>query len=139
MDKNMAKEIDKKKKLKELEEKRNSKLVLGGISSYSGYKGYKAGETLSMLQQLGEIPFLPVARRADSMNPIYLEDQKHSVEEYSAILQVLEQKGLITLDYDLPIKGFHDQRYHDFPVVGSFALSARGQQVLELLDVQGIQ
>lgn len=94
---------------------------------------------LSMLQQLGEIPFLPVARRADSMNPIYLEDQKHSVEEYSAILQALEQKGLITLDYNLPIKGFHDQRYHDFPVVGSFALSARGQQVLELLDVQGIQ
>ena len=94
---------------------------------------------LSMLQQLGEIPFLPVARRADSMNPIYLEDQKHSVEEYSAILQALEQKGLITLDYDLPIKGFHDQRYHDFPVVGSFTLSARGQQVLELLDVQGIQ
>ena len=55
MDKNMAKEIDKKKKLKELEEKRNSKLVLGGISSYSGYKGYKAGETLSMLQQLSKV------------------------------------------------------------------------------------
>lgn len=55
MDKSMAKEINKKKKLKELEEKRNSKLILGGISSYSGYKGYKTGETLSILQQLGKV------------------------------------------------------------------------------------
>ena len=94
---------------------------------------------LYLLQTLGEIPFLPVARRADAADPIYLEDEVYSAEEYSAALQSLEQKGLITLDYDIPIKGFHSQRYSRYPIVGSFALSARGQHVLEILDLQGIQ
>ena len=94
---------------------------------------------LCMLQKLGEIPFLPVARPADSVNPIYLEDQHYSVEEYSLILQSLEAKGLITLDYDVPIKGFQSERYSIYPMIGSFALSARGQHVLELLDLQGIE
>ena len=94
---------------------------------------------LSVLQQLGEIPLLPVARRADSMDPIYLEDQNYSVEEYSIVLQSLDRKGLITLDYDIPIKGFQNPSYSNFPIVGSFALTARGQHVLELLELQGIQ
>lgn len=94
---------------------------------------------LYLLQKLGEVPFLPVARRADSTDPIYLEDQNYPVEEYSLILQSLEKKGLITLDYDIPIKGFQSQRYNSYPILGSFALSARGQQVLELIELQGIQ
>ena len=94
---------------------------------------------LYLLQKLGEIPFLPVARRTDSTDPIYLEDQNYSVEEYSLVLRSLEKKRLITLDYDIPIKGFQSQSYNSYPIVGSFALSARGQHVLELLDLQGIQ
>ncbi|MBO5891652.1 MAG: hypothetical protein J6Q30_02935 [Oscillospiraceae bacterium] len=94
---------------------------------------------LHLLQKLGEIPFLPVARRADSADPIYLEDQNYPVAEYSLILQSLEAKGLITLDYDIPIKDLQSQSYSSYPIVGSFALSARGQHVLELLDLQGIQ
>lgn len=94
---------------------------------------------LYLMQKLGEIPFLPVARRADSTDPVYLEDQNYSVEEYSLVLQSLEAKGHITLDYDIPIKGFQSQNYSSYPIVGSFALSARGQHVLELLDLQGIQ
>ena len=94
---------------------------------------------LYILQKLGQIPFLPVARRADSTDPIYLEDQNYTVAEYSLILQSLETKGLITLDYDIPIKGFQNPDYSSYPIVGSFALSARGQHVLELLDLQGLQ
>ncbi|MBQ3542517.1 MAG: hypothetical protein IJA45_05245 [Oscillospiraceae bacterium] len=94
---------------------------------------------LYVLQKLGQIPFLPVARRTDSADPIYLEDQNYSVEEYSLVLQSLNKKGLITLDFDIPIKGFHSHNYSSYPIVGSFALSARGQHVLELLDLQGIQ
>ena len=51
-----------------------------------------------MLQTLGQIPFLPVARRADDMTPVYLEDELHSREEYSLILQCLEKRGLISID-----------------------------------------
>ncbi len=90
-----------------------------------------------MLQTLGQIPFLPIARRADSEIPVYLEDAQASREETSAALQCLEKKGLISLDYDQPLKSFDFSRYAGFPVRGSMALTLRGQQVLELLELQG--
>ena len=60
-------------------------------------------EEIDFLKELGQIPFLPVARKADDMTPVYLEDTRHTREQYSLILQVLEQKGLISLDYDKPL------------------------------------
>ena len=94
---------------------------------------------MELLQTLEQIPFLPVARRVDDMTPVYLEEQRHSVEEYSLILQCLEKKGLISLDYDKPLKGFHDPVYDGYPIRGSVALTKRGQDVLELMEYQGIQ
>ena len=50
---------------------------------------------------------------------------------------LMEKKGLITLDFDQPlIKHTLSPAY---PIHGSIALTARGQQVLDLLDLQGIQ
>ncbi len=92
-----------------------------------------------LLRKLGQIPFLPVARKADSMDPVYLEDRDCTTEEYSLILQCLEKKGLISIDYDTPLKGFNDEVYRIYPIRGSFALTARGQQVLELLEIQGLE
>lgn len=97
-----------------------------------------AGE-IEMLRVLGQIPFLPVARRADSMDPVYLEDHTRSVEEYSLILQYLERKQLISLDFDKPLGNFDDSAYAAYPIRGSMALTARGQQVLEMLETQGAQ
>lgn len=94
---------------------------------------------IGVLQKLGQIPFLPVARRADDMIPVYLEDRDRTQEEYSLILQVLEKKGLISLDYDKPLRGFDMAAYKGLPVHGSMALTARGQTVLEMLELQGIQ
>ena len=94
---------------------------------------------IEMLRTLGQIPFLPIARKADDVTPIYLEDQRRSVEECGLILQCLEKKGLISLDFDRPLKGFDDPAYRAYPIHGSFALTARGIAVLELLDTQGIQ
>ena len=94
---------------------------------------------IAFLQKLGQIPFLPVARKAADMIPVYLEDTEKSRSEYSLILQALEQKGLISLDYDMPLKGFDMTAYKAFPVQGSMALTQRGQTVLETLDRQGIQ
>ena len=95
------------------------------------------GEIL-LLQKLGQIPFLPVARRADDMIPVYLEDADYPQEEYSLILQVLEKKALIALDYGAPLKGCDMSAYKGLPVQGSIALTARGQSVVEMLEVQGI-
>ncbi len=90
---------------------------------------------IQILRRLGEIPFLPVARKADSMEPVYLEEE---LADASLVLQCLEKKELISIDYE-PLKGFDYSAYAGYPVRGSFALTARGQQVLELLDVQGIE
>ena len=94
---------------------------------------------IEMLQKLGQILFLPVARKMGDMEPVYLEDRDHTVEEYSLILQTMEKKGLISLDFAVKIKGFDDSAYASYPIRGSMALTQRGQQVLEMLELQGIQ
>jgi hypothetical protein len=91
-----------------------------------------------MLGTLGQYAFLPVARRADDMVPVYLEETDRTKEEYSLILQCLEQKNLISIDYDKPMTGADMSAYAGFPVRGSVALTARGQTVVEMLERQGI-
>lgn len=94
---------------------------------------------IDLLMELAQFSFLPVARRADDMVPVYLEQTDRPREEYSLILQCLEKKGLIDLDYRTPLEGFDWRAYRGFPVHGSMALTQRGQSVVEMLEVQGIQ
>ena len=94
---------------------------------------------IGLLRELGQFSFLPVARLADDMTPVYLEDDRHSREEYSLILQCLEKKGLIDIDYRAPLAGADMSAYKGLPVHGSLALTARGQTVVEMLEVQGIE
>jgi len=93
---------------------------------------------IEMLRTLGQFAFLPVARKADDPTPIYLEETEYNPAEYSLFLQCLEKRGLISIDYSAPLKGFDDLAYRDYPIRGSFGLTARGQRVLELLEMQGI-
>ena len=93
---------------------------------------------IAFLQTLGQYAFLPIARRADDMIPMYLEESDRPVEEYSLILQILEQKRLVSLDYDKPLLGFDPVQYAAFPVKGSVALTERGQIVVKMLEIQGI-
>ena len=94
---------------------------------------------LAVLRSFGQCPFLPVARKVDDMISVYLEEQDYSVQEYSLILQCLEKKALIRIDYDVPLKGADMSAYKGYPVHGSMALTARGQQVLDILDTQGME
>ena len=94
---------------------------------------------IGLLRELEQYSFLPVARRADDMIPVYLEDDRCSREEYTLILQCLEKKGLIDIDYRSPLAGADMSAYKGLPVHGSFALTARGQTVVEMLEVQGIE
>ena len=91
---------------------------------------------LDFLNELAQYAFLPVARTMGDLTPVYLESG--SREGMSLLLQVLEKKGLISLDYDKPLKGFDESAYAPYPIRGSIALTERGQTVLELLDYQGI-
>ena len=93
---------------------------------------------LQMLDTFCEIPFLPVARKMGDLTPVYLEDDVFTPEEYSLILQCLEKKGLISLDYDKPLKNFDDSAYAAYPIRGSMALTERGQLVVEMIQRQGV-
>lgn len=95
-------------------------------------------EEISMLLRFAEIPFLPLARRRDSEEPIFLEPEKRSAGEYNEVLSWLQLKGLISLDYDMPLSNFDYSAYSAYPVRGSMALTAAGQAILELLELQGI-
>ena len=107
----------------------------GGCSKCGGCRGgmeLNSGE-LEFLEMLGEVAFAPVTRQDET--PVYLGKGWLTREEYSLILQCLEKKGLVSLDYDLPLKGFSG--YEGYDIRGSVALTTKGQQVLELLDLQG--
>ena len=94
---------------------------------------------LDLLRRLAEIPFLPVARTRDSALPVFLEGDRGGPEETGAALTALARKGLIQIDWDIPLIGFDYAAYVAYSVRGSMALTARGQAVLDLLDIQGIE
>ena len=90
---------------------------------------------MEFLNTLGQFAFLPVARTMGDLTPVYLEDGDR--EEMSLLLQCLEKKSLISLDYDKPLRGFDMSAYGKYPIHGSMALTERGQKVLEMLEYQG--
>lgn len=94
-------------------------------------------EEADVLEVLGQVAFLPVARRADGETPVCRELAAVPEALRGDVLLCLEKKGLISLDYDLPLRGFAYAGYAPYPVRGSMALTARGQQVLALLHMQG--
>ena len=95
------------------------------------------GREIDFLNKLGQFAFLPVARTLGDLTPVYLEEGDR--EEMSLLLQCLEKKGLISLDYDKPLKGFDERAYAAYPIRGSMALTERGQKVLEMMEYQGIR
>lgn len=92
---------------------------------------------VDMLRKLGQIPFLPAVRRVDDPTPYYLEDDDYSKKEYSLILQCLEKRRLIDLDFRKPLSGDYRNAEPNH-LKGSFALTERGQQVLELIEIHGV-
>ena len=95
-------------------------------------------EEITFLQELGQFSFLPVARKASDMIPVFLENGEENKELMSLVIQCLEKKMLIDISYD-PLPGADMSAYKGYPVHGSIALTGRGQQVLELIEVQGIE
>lgn len=108
----------------------------GGCQSH-GELELTQGE-LDLLELLEQFAFLPIARKAEDPAPLYPEGDAYSQAEYSLILQVLEKKGLLSLDFDKPLKNFSCEKYGDYPIVGSAALTERGQKVIDILRFNGI-
>lgn len=111
----------------------------GGGCGHCGAALELTREEIGLLRELAVYAFLPVARRADDMTPFYPEGTQLPQELYSAVMEHLQRKGLIDLDYGAPIGSYEGAGYAGLPVHGSVALTARGQQVLEALEIQGLQ
>ena len=94
---------------------------------------------IKLLERFAQYAFLPVARRWDSETPIYLEDGGEKAPLYGDLLKAMEFKGLISIDYDLPLSGFDYASYEGYPCRGSMALTAAGQRALEILEIQGAE
>ncbi len=90
---------------------------------------------LSLLDLLSQVAFLPVFRRADDMTPILDLEGPYTQAEYSLILQLLEQKRLVSLDYGKALA----PAPKEYPVGGSVGLTQRGQTVIDQIQTQGIQ
>ena len=82
----------------------------GSCGAAGGCMELTMGE-IEMLQTLAQIPFLPVARKLGEDIPVYLEDAEKTQEEYSLLLQCLEKRGLISIDYDKPLKSTYAAAY----------------------------
>jgi len=77
-------------------------------------------EEISVLQEIAQCSHLPVSRfvmsssteeeaRFVSLAPVYLktlDDSMPTVKEIGTILSGLAKKGLISLNYDIPLKGY---------------------------------
>ena len=86
------------------------------------------------LHQLGHMHFLPVARftLSDSreedfsitaLAPVFIRstgDDMDAVKEAGAFLQGLEDLGLISLDYDIPLNGYGYEEYKDSEIYRFF-------------------
>ena len=113
----------------------------GNCGSCSGCSGCArelvlTAKEIEFLNTLGQYAFLPVARNMGDLTPVYLEEGER--EDMSLLLQCLEKKGLISLDFDKPLHGFDESAYAAYPIRGSMALTERGQKVLELMEYQGV-
>ena len=69
-------------------------------------------EEISFLHRLGECAFLPVIQEKEA--PVFPEEPGKGL-----LLQCLEKKGLISLDYDKPLKDYHTPAYDASPGRGS--------------------
>ena len=67
---------------------------------------------------------------------MYLDGSENRAQTSAAIL-ALQIKRLISVDFALPLKGFDYTGYEAWPIRGSMALTAAGQEALDSLDIQG--
>ncbi len=95
-------------------------------------------DELAVLEVFAQIPFLPLARRPEDNVPVCLE-LPIAADRVAPVLRNMESKGLISLDYHMPLINYDYTPYALWPVRGSIALTSAGQDALDSLEVQGVE
>ena len=109
----------------------------GGICSGCGGSVLLSDGELEMLREFAQYPFLPVASDENG-DPIYRESNTRSETDYASILSAMQKKGLIQINYDIPLPNYAYRLYHDCKHHGSMALTSLGQCVIDQIENQGI-
>ena len=92
----------------------------------------------NFLLTFAELPFQPVVGKSVSDCPVYAfpactPEENHVPGVHPELISVLAGKGLIEVDYDIPLSNYDYQGFEGYPLHGSMALTYRGQQVLDQL------
>lgn len=87
-----------------------------------------------ILKQFAVTPFLPIA--SNGHFPVCYEFSI-STPEAGNLLQKLEKRGLIRIDYDIPLSGYDYSKYSDYSLCGSMALTGLGQDMLDDMEFEG--
>ena len=100
----------------------------GGCSGCAGKGGAITlhPAEIDILRELAVCPFLPVGLNSRTGEPFCLE------------FPDMEKRGFIRIDYDSPLAGGAYEGYEVCFRRGSLALTAKGQDVIERLAVQGV-
>ena len=84
-----------------------------------------------LLSLLGQLAFLPIARKPADEYPICLELPGYSPEDTGLALACLQKRGFVDLSYNAPLKGADMSAYSGYPVHGSAGLTQRGQEAAD--------
>ena len=103
----------------------------GGCSGCSGWVELTEPE-VRLLALLGQVAFLPIARKPADEYPICLELPGYSPEDTGLALACLQKRGFVDLSYNAPLKGADMSAYSGYPVHGSAGLTQRGQEAADV-------
>lgn len=96
-------------------------------------------QEINLLFRFSQVPFLPVAMDDSTSLPVYSDDDLDFSPFFGKAILGLAQKGLISLDLDLPLTNYAYTGYEQYSRKGSMALTAKGQDALDLMEYQGIR
>ena len=95
-------------------------------------------EECGFLLRFAELPFLSAAAKQEAGPPVFLPgsgEKEVSPETISSLVN----RGLIRVDYDIPLLNCDYAEYRAYPLHGSMALTMLGQEIIELLEIQGLE
>ena len=99
-------------------------------------------DQLAFLRELAHHNYMPIAQfvlkstvepnfESVALYPVFIgttEDSMETVKNMGNFLQELEDMGVITLDYDLPLKGYAYEEYHNCALYSYFCKTVTSSQ-----------
>jgi hypothetical protein len=113
------------------------KCCAGGCAGCTGVQQLTE-EECGFLLRFAELPFLPAAAKQEAGPPVFLTGSGEK-EVLPETISSLANRGLIRVDYDIPLLNYDYVEYRAYPLHGSMALTVRGQEVIKLLEIQGLE